>query len=110
MICRAKRKRALRGRNHAEGQPGDRIDALEIPARRAEYSLTESALSPFQAEPTQNCSRVTWLQRRLDQTWGQNRTTNTLRRTGLEIVQILPGFTTRLSPSPLGTIRGLNGA
>src|SRR6202163_1214554 len=31
--CRAKRKRALRGRNHAEGQPGDRIDALEIPAR-----------------------------------------------------------------------------
>jgi len=25
---------------------------LEIPARRAEYSLTESALSPFQAEPT----------------------------------------------------------
>ena len=28
-------------------------DALKIPARRAEYSLTESALSPFQAEPTQ---------------------------------------------------------
>ena len=27
--------------------------ALKIPARRAEYSLTESALSPFQAEPTQ---------------------------------------------------------
>jgi len=27
-------------------------DALKIPARRAEYSLTESALSPFQAEPT----------------------------------------------------------
>jgi uncharacterized protein YndB with AHSA1/START domain len=25
--------------------------SLEIPARRAEYSLTESALSPFQAEP-----------------------------------------------------------
>ena len=40
------------GRNHAEGSPGDRIDALEIPARRAEYSLTESARSPFQAEPT----------------------------------------------------------
>jgi hypothetical protein len=39
------------GRNHAEGSPGDRIDALEIPARRAEYSLTESARSPFQAEP-----------------------------------------------------------
>ena len=28
-------------------------DALKIAARRAEYSLTESALSPFQAEPTQ---------------------------------------------------------
>ncbi len=27
-------------------------DALKIPARRAEYSLTGSALSPFQAEPT----------------------------------------------------------
>jgi hypothetical protein len=26
-------------------------DALKIPARRAEYSLTESAPSPFQAEP-----------------------------------------------------------
>jgi len=25
--------------------------ALKIPARRAEYSLAESALSPFQAEP-----------------------------------------------------------
>jgi hypothetical protein len=29
-------------------------DALKIAARRAEYSLTESALSPFQAEPTQS--------------------------------------------------------
>jgi hypothetical protein len=28
-------------------------DALKIPARRAEYSLTESTLSPFQAEPAQ---------------------------------------------------------
>jgi hypothetical protein len=27
-------------------------DALKIPARRAEYSLTENALSPFHAEPT----------------------------------------------------------
>jgi len=27
-------------------------DALKIPARRAEYSLTESALSLFHAEPT----------------------------------------------------------
>jgi hypothetical protein len=27
-------------------------DALKIPARRAEYSLTDNALSPFQAEPT----------------------------------------------------------
>ena len=27
--------------------------ALKIPARRAEYSLTESAFSPFQAEPGQ---------------------------------------------------------
>jgi hypothetical protein len=28
------------------------LDALKIPARKAEYSLTGSALSPFQAEPT----------------------------------------------------------
>jgi hypothetical protein len=27
-------------------------DALKIPARKAEYSLTASALSPFPAEPT----------------------------------------------------------
>src|SRR6266436_5020939 len=47
-----KRKQALRGRNHAEGWLGGRIDALKIPARRAEYSLTENATSPFQAEPT----------------------------------------------------------
>ena len=32
-------------------------DALKIPARRAEYSLTENALSPFQAEPTHNDKR-----------------------------------------------------
>src|ERR1700730_2090594 len=31
--------------------------ALKILDRRAEYSLTESALSPFQAEPTQFLSR-----------------------------------------------------
>ena len=31
----------------------------KIPARRAEYSLTESALSPFQAEPTQVGCRQT---------------------------------------------------
>jgi hypothetical protein len=29
-------------------------DALKIPARRAEYSLTESASSPVQAEPRQH--------------------------------------------------------
>jgi len=29
------------------------LDALKIPARKAEFSLTENALSPFQAEPTQ---------------------------------------------------------
>jgi hypothetical protein len=28
------------------------IDALKIPARGAEHSLTESALFPFQVEPT----------------------------------------------------------
>jgi len=32
-------------------------DAVKIPARRAEYSLTESAPSPFQAEPTQRSFR-----------------------------------------------------
>jgi hypothetical protein len=32
-------------------------DALKIPARRAEYSLTESALSPFHAEPAQILNR-----------------------------------------------------
>ena len=36
--------------------PSGRIDALKIPARRAEYSLTESALSPFHAEPTHTCN------------------------------------------------------
>jgi len=30
-------------------------DALKIPARRAEYSLTENVASPFQAEPRQVC-------------------------------------------------------
>jgi hypothetical protein len=30
--------------------------ALKIPARRAEYSLTESACSPFHAEPGQHTS------------------------------------------------------
>jgi hypothetical protein len=29
-------------------------DALKIPARRAEYSLTENARSPFHAEPEHN--------------------------------------------------------
>jgi len=43
----------MRGRNHAQGLLDSVIDALKILARRAEYSLTESALSPFQAEPTQ---------------------------------------------------------
>jgi hypothetical protein len=43
---------SLPGRNHAEGWPGGRIDALKISARRAEYSLTGDATSPFQAEST----------------------------------------------------------
>jgi len=30
----------------------ERPHALKIPARRAEYSLTENVASPFQAEPT----------------------------------------------------------
>jgi hypothetical protein len=34
------------------GWPRGHIDALKTPARRAEYSLTENATSPFQAEPT----------------------------------------------------------
>jgi hypothetical protein len=50
MILLGERKQARRGRNHAEGWPGVRIDALKIHARRAEYSLTENATSPFQAE------------------------------------------------------------
>src|SRR5438876_5925960 len=37
-------------------------DALEIPARRAEYSLTENARSPFHAEPEQVEGRVNRLQ------------------------------------------------
>jgi hypothetical protein len=76
MSLPGEREAALRGRSHAEGYPGGlsetmngarRLrfralqkahigsvdpDALKIPARRAEYSLAESALSPFQAEPT----------------------------------------------------------
>jgi len=35
-------------------------DALNIPARRAEYSLTESALSPFRAEPTKVSANSTF--------------------------------------------------
>jgi hypothetical protein len=38
-------------------------DALKIPARKAEYSLTESPLSPFHAEPTQ--PHVSLFQRRI---------------------------------------------
>ena len=32
--------------------------ALKIPARRAEYSLTENVASPFQAEPRQLLERT----------------------------------------------------
>ena len=75
MICRAKRKRALRGRNHAEGYPGGLIETmnggvstrscaaqppsdrktpcLENPRPQGGYSLTENVASPFQAEPRQ---------------------------------------------------------
>ena len=35
--------------------------ALKIPARRAEHSLTESALSPFHAEPTQSRIHLIWV-------------------------------------------------
>ena|SRR5208282_2196168 len=37
------------------------LDALKIPARKAEYSLTENALSPYRAEPTQVGQRPNWL-------------------------------------------------
>jgi hypothetical protein len=60
------------GRNHAEGLPASRIDAFKIPARRAEYSLTESALSPFQAEPTHGVQPSEWLSkaaRRVRRLW-----------------------------------------
>ena len=49
--------------------------ALKIPARRAEYSLTESAFSPFQAEPTQGnkrvapCPRISGLRNSRDTLW-----------------------------------------
>ena len=36
--------------------------ALKIPAPRAEYSLTESALSPFQAEPGHRLQSEHWLE------------------------------------------------
>jgi len=76
MIVPGETEAAMQGCNHAEGYPGGLIEtmqagaeaafrappktnigskdpnALKIPARRAEYSLAESALSPFQAEPT----------------------------------------------------------
>ena len=39
------------------------LDTLKIPARKAEYLLTGSALSPFQAEPTQSYVRVAELLR-----------------------------------------------
>jgi len=52
MILPGETEAGSTGSNHAEGQPGGRIDALKIPDRSAEYSLTENATSPFQAEPT----------------------------------------------------------
>jgi len=36
------------------------LDALKIPARKAEFSLTENGLSPFQAEPTQEEPLTIW--------------------------------------------------
>ena len=70
-------ERALRGRNHAKGYPGGLIKTmnggvrtrscaaqppsdrktpcLEIPARRAEYLLTENVASPFQANQDTTC-------------------------------------------------------
>jgi len=48
--ARRLRFRALQKANIGSVDP----DALKIPARRAEYSLMESTLSPFQTEPTQH--------------------------------------------------------
>lgn len=42
-------------------------DALKIPARRAEYSLTENAASPFPAEPAQWDNQLFGPLRRLQQ-------------------------------------------
>jgi hypothetical protein len=51
MILLGETEAGLRGAQPCRGEPGGRIDALKIPARRVEYSLTENALFPFQAEP-----------------------------------------------------------
>jgi hypothetical protein len=40
------------GAQPCPGITGGRIDAVKIPRPMVEYSLTESALFPFQAEPT----------------------------------------------------------
>jgi len=51
--------RGVRTRSHAAQNPHriERPHALKIPARRAEYSLTENVASPFQAEPRQQQAR-----------------------------------------------------
>jgi len=53
MILPGKTKAGSAGTQPSERWRGGRIDALKISARKAEYSLTENAFSPFQAEPTQ---------------------------------------------------------
>src|ERR1700688_4196965 len=60
----------MQGHSLAEGWPG----TWKIPARRAEYSLTGSALFPFRAEPTQTiptpeCFGRRYRQVRVDQSF-----------------------------------------
>lgn len=54
MTVLGKTEAASAGCNRAEAYPDGLIDASKIPAPKAEYSLTQSALCPFQAEPTQS--------------------------------------------------------
>ena len=50
----------------------ERPHALKIPARRAEYSLTENVASPFQAEPRHFLIRVPWIRLLLSISTTQN--------------------------------------
>jgi len=48
------------------------LDALKIPARKAEFSLTENALTPFQAEPRQDLVNARFTEREVARPRGRS--------------------------------------